>query len=106
MAFGIDVTTSGTGFIVATFIIGLLLGVIVKRVFKLALAILALIVVLVVTGYVNLNLSQNQVNQATIYRVFSTTLPSVVSSAQQVATLLPLTSAAFLAGIALGLWKG
>jgi len=96
----------GLGFIAATFIIGLLLGVMVKRVFKLALAIVALIVVLVVTGYVNLSLSQGQIKQETIYHVISNNLPSVVTTAQQVATLLPLTSAAFLAGIALGLWKG
>ena len=102
--FGLDITTSGTGFIIATFIIGLLLGVIVKRVFKLALAIIALIVVLFVTGYVNLSLSE--VNQETILHAFTANAPAVASGAQQVATLLPLTSAAFLIGIALGLWKG
>ncbi len=88
-----------------TFIIGLLLGVVVKRVFKLALAIVALIVVLVVTGYVNLSFNQNQVGRQTVERAYSY-VPSVVATVQQVATLLPLTSAAFLAGIALGLWKG
>jgi len=105
MALGLDLTTGGTGFIIVTFIIGLLLGIVVKRVFKLALAIVALIVVLVVTGYVNLNWNQSQISGQTIYRVYSY-IPGVVSTIQQVATLLPLTSAAFLAGIALGLWKG
>ena len=105
MAFGIDLTAGGTGFIIVTFIIGLLLGVVVKRVFKLALAIVALVVVLVVTGYVNLSLNQNAVGKETIYRAYSY-VPAVVSTVQQVPTLLPLTSAAFLAGIALGLWKG
>ena len=106
MVFGIDVTSGGAGFIIVTFIIGLLLGIVVKRVFKLALAIVALVVVLVLTGYVNLSLGQNQVTKETIYHTFSSTLPSVVNTAQQVATILPLTSAAFLAGIGLGLWKG
>ncbi len=105
MVLGLDLATGGTGFIIVTFIIGLLLGIVVKRVFKLALAIVALIVVLVVTGYVNLNWNQNQISGQTIYRVFSY-IPGAVSTIQQVATLLPLTSAAFLAGIALGLWKG
>lgn len=105
MALGIDLTAGGTGFIIVTFVIGLLLGVVVKRVFKLALAIVALIVVLVVAGYVNLNLTQNQSGKEIIYRAYSY-VPSVVSTVQQVTTLLPLTSAAFLAGIALGLWKG
>ncbi len=76
-----------------------------KRVFKLALAIVALVVVLVVTGYVNLNLNQNQAGKEVIYRAYSY-VPTVVSTVEQVGTLLPLTSAAFLAGIALGLWKG
>lgn len=105
MGFGIDLTAGGTGFIIVTFVIGLFLGVVVKRVFKLALAIVALITVLVVTGYVNLNLNQNHSGQEIIYRAYSY-VPSVVSTVQQVATLLPLTSAAFLAGIGLGLWKG
>src|SRR5215471_6503490 len=106
MVFGIDVTSGGVGFIAVTFIIGLLLGIVVKRVFKLALAIVALIIVLVVTGYVNLNLSQSSVSRETIYRTFFSGVPTLVNTAEQVATLLPLTSAAFLAGIALGLWKG
>ncbi len=104
MAFGVDLTSNGTGFIIATFLIGLLLGVVVKKVFKLALAIVALVIVLVVTGYVNLSLTQDR--QQTIYRTFSSSLPTVLSKAEQVATLLPLTSVAFLAGIAIGLWKG
>ena len=104
MVFGVDLTSSGTGFIIATFLIGLLLGVVVKKVFKLALAIVALVVVLVVTGYVNLSLTQDR--QQTIYRTFSSSLPTVLSKAEQVTTLLPLTSVAFLGGIAIGLWKG
>ncbi len=104
MAFGIDLTSGGAGFIVVTFIIGLLLGVVVKRVFKLAVAIVALIAILILTGYVNLN--RNQLSEETIYNAFSTVSPSVISTVSQVGTLLPLTSAAFLAGVGLGLWKG
>ncbi len=103
MAFGIDLTSGGAGFIIVTFIIGLLLGVVVKRVFKLAVAIVALIVILFVTGYVNLN--QDQFGKETFYRAYSLA-PNVISTVSQVATLLPLTSAAFLAGVGLGLWKG
>ncbi len=103
--FGVDITPGGTGFIIVTFVIGLLLGIVVKRVFKLALAMVALILVLIVTGYVNLNWNQDQISGQTLFRVYSS-VPGVVSGIQQVAILLPLTSAAFLAGIALGLWKG
>ncbi len=104
MVFGIDLTIGGAGFIVVTFIIGLLLGVVVKRVFKLAIAVVALIAILILTGYVNLN--QDQVRKETIFHAYSTISPSLISTVSQVATLLPLTSAAFLAGVGLGLWKG
>lgn len=103
MAFGIDLTAGGTGFIVVTFIIGLLLGVVVKRVFKLAVAIVALVAILVLTGYANLN--QDQLGKETSYRAYSA-FPTVASTVSQVSTLLPLTSAAFLGGMGLGLWKG
>jgi len=103
LAFGIDLTAGGTGLIIITFIIGLLAGVVVKRVLKLAIAIVALVILLAVAGYVNLN--PDQVSKETIYRAFSK-VPPITSTASQVATLLPITSAAFLIGVALGLWKG
>lgn len=103
MAFGLDLTTGGIGFIITTFSIGLLLGVVVKRVFKLAMAIISLVVLLVLTGYININ--PDRVSKETIYRAYSLA-PSIASTTSQVATLLPLTSTAFLAGIAIGLWKG
>ena len=103
MAMAIDLTPGGTGFVIVTFVVGLLLGFVVKRVFKLAVAIVALVALLVVTGYVNLN--QDELTKQTIYRAYSV-YPTVVSTASQAATLFPLTSVAFLAGIGLGLWKG
>ncbi len=80
------------------------MGVVVRRVLKLAVAIVALVIVLVATGYINLSLDQT--GKETIYHAFSAATPSVVSTASQVATLLPISSAAFLIGIALGLWRG
>ncbi len=103
MAFGIDLTAGGTGFIILTFFIGLLAGVVVKRIFKLVIGIVALVILLVVAGYVNLQ--ANLLGPETIYRA-APLLPTVVSTASQVATILPLTSAAFLVGIAIGIWKG
>ncbi len=103
MAFGLDLTAGGIGLTITIFTIGLLLGVVVKRVFKLAIAIISLVVLLVLTGYVNLN--PDQVSKETIYRAYSLA-PTIASTTSQVATLLPLTSTAFLAGIAIGLWKG
>lgn len=103
LASGIDLTPGGTGFIIVTFVIGLLLGVVVKRVFKLAVAIVALVVLLIVTGYINV--SQDELTKQTILRAASLQ-PTIVSTASQAATLFPITSLAFLAGVGLGLWKG
>jgi len=54
MANGLDLTTITSVAAVSTFIIGVLLGVIIKRAIKLALGIVALVVLLAVTGYLNL----------------------------------------------------
>jgi hypothetical protein len=83
--------------------IGFLMGVVLKKTVKLGLAILSLVGLLIATGYLNLQLSQPSTE--TIYRVFSTVQP-VASQASGLATLLPITSTAFLIGLALGVWKG
>ncbi len=54
MANGLDITTITSVLSVTTFIIGILLGVIIKRAIKLALGIVALVALLAVTGYLNL----------------------------------------------------
>ena len=50
MANGLDLTTITSVLSVTTFIIGILLGVIIKRAIKLALGIVALVALLGVTG--------------------------------------------------------
>ena len=65
MANGLDLTTITSVLSVTTFIIGILLGVIIKRAIKLALAIVALVGLLVVTGYLNFAWSMPSAN--TIY---------------------------------------
>ncbi|TMI21973.1 hypothetical protein E6H31_03545 [Candidatus Bathyarchaeota archaeon] len=70
---------------------------------KLGLAIVSLVGLLVATGYINLTLSDN--NKTTIYRVASQ-FPTIASQASGLATILPITSAAFLVGLAIGIWKG
>ena len=103
MANGLDLTTITSVLSVTTFIIGILLGVIIKRAIKLALAIVALVSLLVVTGYLNLAWSMPSAN--TIYYVFNGAQP-VASQAIGLATLLPISSVTFLAGSAIGIWKG
>lgn len=88
----------GATFIAILFLIGLLVGVVAKRAVKLAIAIVSLVILLGVAGYVS------PPSQETIYHAFSQT--GVFSSAVQVATVLPVSSAAFLVGLAIGIWKG
>jgi hypothetical protein len=83
--------------------IGFLVRVILKKTVKLGLAILALVGLLVATGYINLQLSDS--SKITIYNVFSGA-STTASQASAVANILPITSAAFLVGLAIGIWKG
>ena len=83
--------------------IGFLVGVVLKKTVKLGLAILSLVGILVATGYINLNLSDT--TKTTIYRAFSQA-PAVASQASSYAYILPITSTAFLVGLAIGIWKG
>ena len=94
----IDIPAGGAVFIAVLFIIGLLVGIVAKRAFKLAIAIIALVVLLGIAGYIS------PPSQQTIYNVFSQ--GGIVSRVSQVATLLPFSSAVFLIGLALGIWKG
>jgi uncharacterized membrane protein (Fun14 family) len=103
MANGFDLTTITSVLSITTLIIGILLGVIVKRAIRLALAIVSLVVLLAVTGYLNLAWSTPSAN--TIYYVFNGAQP-VASQAVGLASLLPISSATFLIGAAIGLWKG
>jgi len=98
-----DPTLGITALSAVTFTLGLLIGVVAKRTLKLALAIVSLVVLLAVTGYVNLAL--NEATTATIYRVFYQA-PALTGRATEIASALPLSSAAFLIGVTLGFWKG
>jgi FUN14 family len=103
MSNGFDLTTLTSVLSITTFVIGILLGVIIKRAIKLALAIVSLVVLLAVTGYLNLAWSTPSAN--TIYYVFNGAQP-VATQAVGLASLLPISSATFLIGAAIGLWKG
>ena len=96
----------GSGTIVPALVvlaIGFLVGIVLKKTVKLGLAILSLAGLLVATGYINLQLSEP--STATTYRVFSQG-QQAASQASTFANILPITSAAFLVGLALGVWKG
>ena len=96
----------GSGAIVPALVvlaIGFLVGVVLKKTVKLGLAILSLVGLLVATGYINLQLGES--SKTTIYNVFSQ-VPTAASKASAIANILPITSAAFLVGLAIGIWKG
>ena len=101
MAF--DPTLGITALSAVTFTLGLLIGVVAKRALKLTFAIVSLVILLAVTGYVNLAL--NEVTTSTILRAFSVA-QAEAGHATAIASALPLSSAAFLIGATLGFWKG
>lgn len=85
--------------VVAPFILGLLVGAIVKKAFSLVLLVVALVVVLVATGALSLTFQD-------IYEKAMQFLPRLYDAGSGWINVLPYSSAAFLVGLALGLWKG
>lgn len=85
--------------VVVPFIIGLLVGFIVKRTTKLVFCVVALVIVLVVTGYVSFAFQD-------IYDRAMEFLPTIIETGGGLENILPYSSAVFLVGLALGLWKG
>ena len=81
------------------FIIGLLVGFIIKRTVKLIFMIVALIIVLAATGYVSITFKD-------IYEKAMGVLPKIIETDTGFTNVLPYSSATFLIGLALGLWKG
>ncbi len=85
--------------VVIPFIIGLLVGFITKRTVKLAFTVVALIIVLVITGYVSFTFQG-------VYDKAMEFLPTINEMGGGFKNVLPYSSLMFLIGLALGLWKG
>ena len=85
--------------VVAPFIIGLLVGAVVKKAFSLVLLVVAFVIVLVVVGAVSLSFQD-------IYEKAMQYLPKLYDAGMGWINVLPYSSASFLVGLALGLWKG
>ena len=82
------------------FLIGLFAGIIVKRGIKLVLGIVALVIVLIATGYVSLSFKD-------VYNRAMDVLPRIFKEARGTAgNVLPISTPAFLIGLAIGLWIG
>ncbi|MEM4576356.1 MAG: hypothetical protein QW701_02695 [Candidatus Nezhaarchaeales archaeon] len=86
--------------IIAPFIIGLLVGIVMKKAFKLALALLALIIVLGVFGYITLPSIKDVIETS------MAVLPKFQEKLGPLINLLPYSSIMFIAGLIIGLWKG
>ena len=81
------------------FLIGLLVGIVVKKSIKLMFAIGALLILLVLTGYVSLTY-QDVFDQAMKF------LPKIIQTGSGLLEVLPYSATTFIIGLALGLWKG
>ena len=85
--------------VIMPFIIGLLVGFVFKHTIKLMFAIAALVVLLVLTGFVSLTF-QDVFDQAMKF------LPKIIGTGNGLIDVLPYSSITFIIGLALGLWKG
>ncbi len=85
--------------VVVPFIIGLLVGAVIKKALKLVVVIVALVIVLVAVGTLSLTFQD-------LYDKAMQFLPKLYETGMGWANVLPYSSAAFLVGLALGLWKG
>jgi len=85
--------------VILPFIIGLLVGAVIKRTFRLVVVVAALVIVLVATGAMSLTFRD-------IYDKAMEFLPRLIDLGGGLRDVLPYSSVAFLIGLALGLWKG
>ncbi len=89
------------------FVIGLLVGVILKKAFILVVEIVAIVTILLIAGLVTVGFSIPSL--VAMYAFFNLAKPAAGTAATQagdLVKLLPLTSFAFLIGVLIGLWKG
>lgn len=85
------------------FVLGLLSGVIVKKAMGLIITVTALVIILVATGYVSIGFEGIKDHLLELVPKLTDQGPGV---APDWLNVLPYTSASFLVGLALGLWRG
>jgi len=85
---------------VAPFIIGVLVGALVKRILSVGLLLIALIIVMAALGY----LSPQQVTA--FLQQLGYAANQALAYAAKIKEVVPYSSLAFLIGLAIGLWKG
>jgi uncharacterized membrane protein (Fun14 family) len=85
--------------VIIPFLIGLLVGVVLKNSFKLLFTVGALLILLVLTGYISLTY-QDVFDQAMKF------LPQIIPTGSGFVKILPYSASTFIIGLAVGLWKG
>jgi hypothetical protein len=85
---------------VGPFVVGLLVGVLAKRVLSVALILIALFTVLAAIGYT----SPEQVTG--LLQQLGYAAKDALDGAMRIKDAVPYSSVAFLIGLAIGLWKG
>ncbi|MCY0890814.1 MULTISPECIES: hypothetical protein [Pyrobaculum] len=86
--------------VVGPFVVGLLVGIVAKRLLSAALFLIALFIVLAALGY----MTPDQVSA--FLQQMGYAAKEAVSYAMRIKELVPYSSAAFLLGLIIGLWKG
>jgi hypothetical protein len=86
--------------LVGPFVVGLLVGVLAKRIVSVAVALAALFIALTALGY----MSPQQVAQ--ILQQIGYSAKDAVATAMNLRNAIPYSSLAFLIGLAIGLWRG
>jgi len=85
---------------VGPFVVGLLVGVLAKRILSVALILIALFIALAALGY----MSPEQVTR--LLQQLGYAAKDALDSAMKIKDAVPYSSVAFLTGLAIGLWKG
>jgi uncharacterized membrane protein (Fun14 family) len=85
--------------LVLPFILGLFVGIVIRKALKFLILAVALVIVLVATGIIGLTLSG-------VFSEATKVLPKLYDVGYGWLNVLPYSSAAFLIGLALGLWFG
>jgi uncharacterized membrane protein (Fun14 family) len=94
------VTASEVIQLVVAFLLGLLIGFLVRNVIKIGLILLAIVIILIVAGYVTPTQVESLINSTLA------NFHSYVSSGQNYLSYLPYNSLAFVIGFIIGLVKG
>ena len=86
--------------LVGPFVVGVLVGVLAKRILSVALILIALFIALAALGY----MSPEQVTR--LLQQLGYAAKDALDSAMKIKDAVPYSSVAFLIGLAIGLWKG